>query len=276
MKTRFLILVVITMAMFITMGIVAPGAHGTGFKLLYSENFNSASAKLGTFSKCAGDGDFRCAGAKGTRYYDTIGVYPNGWPDTATSGADGNGGRSVGGYYRPQDTVSVVRNGTDGQLRVRLWRPAAGGSLHVAAVVPRRCMNLRYGKFVERTIVRQLTPGYKMAHLRYTPNEIDYPEAGGNFKADPVSAFTHGFKESGTDVASNATWKQWHTYTTEVVPGAVRFYLDGKLKKSIKADFPDRADWVLQNESALAGAYAAPGSSVTIDTTSVACYSYSG
>lgn len=248
------------------------------FTQVLAENFNAEQYPVGRVKNCAGDGDFRCEGLAGTRYYNTIGAYPTGWPDTATSGADGNGGRTFGGYYHPEDTVSFNKSSTgDGQMRVHMFRPTAGGSNHVAAVVPRQCMNLRYGKYTERFKVSAIVDGYKMAHLRYTPNEVDYPEAGGNFKSDPVSVFTHGFKESGADVAPNSTWTdKYHTYSTEIVPGSLRFYLDGKLVRTVSADFPDAADWILQNESALAGGYAAKGSSVDIDTSWVTCYKYTG
>lgn len=248
-----------------------------GWKQLYAENFNAVQVPVGAFSGCAGDGDHTCAGLRAAypRYHSTLGAYPDGWPDTATSGADGNGGRTLGGYYRPQDTMSVVRQSNgDGQMRVRMWRPAAGGAVHSAAPVPLKCMNLRYGKFSERFVVRTATPGYKMAHLHYSPDEIDYPEAGGNFATDPVSVFTHGFREYGKDVAPNSAWTSWHTYSTEITPSGVKAYLDGRLVASVSGSYPRPTPWVLQNESALAGVYAAKGSSVTIDTTWLTCYSY--
>lgn len=173
--------------------------------------------------------------------------------------------------------MSIIKQSSgDGQLRVRMYRPLAGGSNRVAAPVPRRCMNLRYGKFTERLVVRSRTDGYKVAHLHYSPDEIDYPEAGGNFKSDPVSWFTHGFSEDGADVAPSTAWTSWHTYSQEIVPGQVRFYFDGKLVGRVYGDYPDVTPWVLQNESALAGGYAAPGSSVIIDTTWLTCYRYAG
>lgn len=255
----------------------APTGDCGPFQQIFRDTFPTPVAR-GKFSDCAGEGSFDCGGLWATpTVRANWGAYPNGWADTATSGADGNGGRTFGGYYRPQSTVSIYKasNG-DGQMRVRMYRPAEGGSVRSAAVVPRKCMNLRYGKFTERFVVRTATDGYKMAHLHYTPDEIDYPEAGGNFRSDPVSWFTHGFSEDGGDVAANSEWTKWHTYSTEITPGKVRFYLDGKLVGTASGDNPRAGDWILQNEAALAGGYAAKGSSVTIDTTWVSCYKLKG
>jgi hypothetical protein len=260
----------------------APVGNCGSFRQVYRDSFNPggvvASVPLGAFSSCAGDGDFHCAGlkAKYRHYYDTLGAYPNGWGDTADPSNHSNGNnRTFGGKYDPPTTTSVTSSSTgDGIMRVHMWRSANGGSNHVAAPVPLRCMGLRYGKFTERLRISATTPGYKMAHLRYTPNEVDYPEAGGNFDTDPVSEFTHGFAESGADAAGNAAWTGWHTYSTEIVPGHLRFYYDGKLFKTVNADFPDAADWILQNESALDGKYAAKGSSVNVDSSWLTCYRY--
>src|SRR5437879_2492184 len=247
-------------------------SYGAGtFTLVYQDSFNE-SVPLGAFSGCAGDGDFKCAGLQAAHphYYDTLGAYPDGWPDTATQR-----GYAQGGYYRPQSTISVIKSSSgDGQLEVKMTSERTTNK--VAAVVPRPCMNLRYGKFSERFIVRTRTPGFKMAHLRYTPNEVDYPEAGGDFSSDPISAFTHGFAESGADVAPSTAWTGWHSYSFEVMPGQIKFYYDNALVQTVDADFPDAADWILQNESALNNVQAPAGSSVTIDTTWVGCYKYGG
>lgn len=244
------------------------------FTQVYAEDFGAQNVPVGRFSSCAGDGNFKCEGLRTSysRYYDSLGAYPSGWDDTAGSGADGNSG-PVPGVYSPESTMSVLKSGTDGQMRVKM---TSNGSLNkVAAPVPLKCMNLRYGKFSERLIVRTRTPGFKMAHLRYTPNEVDYPEAGESFESDPIMEFTHGFAGSSGTAAGNTSWSSWHTYSTEIVPGKIRFYFDGRLFKTVNADFPDSADWILQNESALGQVTgAAPGSSVVIDTTWLSCYKY--
>jgi hypothetical protein len=249
------------------------------FKQLYAEDFGSQQVPVGAFSSCGGDGDFKCAGLKTKypHYYSTLGAYPTGWTDTAGHHGDGNSG-PVPGDYRPDATQSVIKTVTnDGQMRVHMYRPSGSGRNRVDAPVPVRCMNLRYGKFSERFRVSTRARGFKMAHLRYTPNEVDYPEAGGTFQYDPISEFTHGFSESGADAAGNSAWTSWHTYSTEIVPGRISFYYDGRLFKTVHADFPDRADWILQNESALGDVPGTqPGDSVDILTTWLACYRWEG
>lgn len=253
----------------------SPAGNCGPFKLLERETFNEATAPAGTFSQCGGDGDFRCAGARNTPYASTLGAYPTGWPDTAGSGADGNSG-PVPGTYHPEKAASVIKSSTgDGQLDVHMTY--ASGHNSVAAMVPLKCMNLRYGKFTERTRITSLNRRFKMAHLRYSPNEIDYPEAGGSFGQDPVSLFNHGFDEYGRDVSSNASWTSWHTYSLELTPGHERAYLDGRKVVDRAVDFPDRTDWILQNESALgvSSSYVAgQPASVDVLTSWLACYSY--
>jgi hypothetical protein len=55
----------------------------------------------------------------------------------------------------------------------------------------------------------------------------------------------------------------------------VRFFVDGRLVGHDTRQVPDRPlSWVLQNESALRGPGAAPGSSAQLDITWVAAYAY--
>lgn len=249
------------------------------FVQVFRDTFNGRTTPVGKFSDCDHNADTPAAYCGGLAGSDRANwwAYPRGWFDTAETGADGNGGRTFGGEYRADDTISIGKQSAtnaDGVLRVRMYRPAGGGLVHSAAPVPKKCMALRYGKFTERTRVLTRTNGYKMAHLHYSPDEIDYPEAGGNFATDTISAFTHGFAETNTTVAPNSAWTAWHTYSQEIVPGKVRFYYDGRLVRTVAGDYPRATAWVLQNESALDGGYAAPGSSVTILSTGVACYRY--
>lgn len=244
------------------------------FRKVTAENFNSGNVPVGAFSQCAGEGNFKCAGlkAKYPHYYGVLGAYPVGWTDTAGHNGDGNSG-PVPGDYRPDRTMSVVKNGTDGQMRVRMYY--SGGRNNVAAPVPIGC-NFRYGKVTERLIVRgPLSDRFKMAHLRYTPDEIDYPEAGGTFQ-DPIYEYTHGFAGSAAQAAPNSAWTSWHTYSTEITPGKVKFYFDGRLFKTVNGDYPRSAFWILQNESALGVDRVSGPTSQTIDTTWLWCGKYTG
>ena len=54
-----------------------------------------------------------------------------------------------------------------------------------------------------------------------------------------------------------------------------RFFVDGRLTGHDTRGVPDRPlSWVLQNESALEGPVAAPGSSARLEITWVAAYAY--
>lgn len=119
---------------------------------------------------------------------------------------------------------------------------------------------------------RERDPGFKLAHLFYEdPYEMDFPEAG-SFQDDTLEAFTHPSEES---VDTGAAWLNVsHTTSIEWTPGQVGYYLDGKLVRTASSQISDvPMDWVLQNESALSGAYAAVGAHATIATTWVTCYS---
>lgn len=257
---------------------LTPRGDCGAFKQLYTDDFGKyGNVPVGAFKGCDDGNGYRCSGlkVKYPHYYATMGAYPEGWTDTAGHHGDGNSG-PVPGVYRPDLTTSVYRTSTnDGQLRVHMYRSSSGGANKVAALVPVACRDLRFGKFTERLVVRTTTRGFKMAHLHYTPDEIDYPEAGGTFQYDPISWFDHGFDNYSRDVAPNASWRSFHTYSTEVVPGHVRVYFDGKLIADRHATYPEATPWVLQNESALGDVPGAvPGSSVNIDTTWITCYRY--
>ena len=252
-----------------------PGDCGP-FRSVFGENFNGDNVPLGSFSDCDHNPESpsQYCGGLPAGYRKEFWAYPRGWYDTANPKNHSNGNsRSFGGEYRADDTTWVGPSSTgDGQLHVRMFRPNSGDN-HVAAIVPTKCGFLGYGKYSERFRVSQDNPGFKVAHLFYASQEIDYPEAGGSFRDDPSpEGFVHGSTEA--TYVSGDSWNSWHTYSIEIVPNEIKFYLDGTLRKVVRDNFTDKTNWVLQNESSLSGAYAVRGSSVQIDTTWVKCWKY--
>jgi hypothetical protein len=255
-----------------TTGTALPRGDCGPFWQVLAEDFNGDRVPLGSFDDCAHEVDTSaayCGGLTGA-YRDNWWAYPTGWPDTA-----GERGREVVGVYHPEDTVSVgpAENG-DGRMFIRMWRPTDGGPVHAAAVVPRAVMQMRYGKYSARIKVTALAPGYKSAWLHYGGGcEMDHPEGEWT---DDLTAFHHpcGGGEQGYFPGAD-DWTQWHTVSTEWTPGEVRFFVDGRLVGHDTRQVPDRPlSWVLQNESALRGPGAAPGSSAQLDITWVAAYAY--
>lgn len=243
----------------------------------FAENFNGDTVPLGAFSDCNHNADTKnayCGGLSAyPEYYANWWAYPTGWDDTAKSGADGNGGAPYGGTYRADKTVSVSPSGYDatGTMRVDMYRPSAGTDNYVAAVVPRKCMERRYGKFSERFRVTRADAGFKAAHLFYQGGqEIDFPENDFN---ETISAYTH--PQEGSFSTSDAWYGKPHTASIEWTPGLVRFFLDGREIGRSSTAAP-AASWILQNESSIDGPYAAVGGHGTIETTWVTCYSYTG
>lgn len=249
------------------------------FKQTFAENFNGDRIPLGSFSDCDHNADHRsayCGGLTGDHRANWW-AYPKGWQDTAKSGADGNTGRSVGGTYHPEDTVSVgpSANG-DGRMNINMWRPSAGGDIHSAAVVPKKAMEQAYGKFSARLRVTKPAPGYKSAWLHYGNGcEIDYPEQNWT---DTITAFHHPCGRGGQGYyPTKAKWSDWHTVSTEWTPNSIKFYLDGKLiGHATRGVASQPLSWILQNESALYGPYAAAGSSARMQITWVATYAWKG
>lgn len=242
------------------------------FWQVLAEDFNGDRVPLGSFSDCDHHADTSaayCAGLEGA-YRDNWWAYPTGWQDTAN-----DRDRKVVGTYHPEDTVSVGpgENG-DGMMHIRMWRPEDGGPVHAAALVPRAVMQMAYGKYSARIKVTKPAPGYKSAWLHYGDGcEMDHPEGewtGG------ITAFHHpcGGGEQGY-FPSDADWTEWHTVSTEWTPGHVRFFVDGRRIGEDTRGVPSAPlSWVLQNESALEGPGAAPGSSAELDVTWVAAYAY--
>lgn len=249
-------------------GEAMPTGDLPGWKQLFADDFTT-SIPLGAFSDCNHNADKPTAYCGGLAPYGNYKsrwwAYPSGWTDTAKSGADGNGGAPFGGVYHPEDTVSI----SDGAMHVKMFRPAAGGDNHVAAVVPIPCMAHQYGRYVERFKVVQADPGFKSAHLFYQGGyEIDYPENDYN---QSISAYTH---PGGASFSSKVKWTEWHTTAIEWTANSVSFYMDGKLIGTTTNKVPNiPMSWILQNESSILGPYASPGATAQLDIDWVACYS---
>lgn len=246
------------------------------FKQIFAENFNGDTVPVGAFSDCDHNVDTPeayCGGlSEYGSYKDDWWAYPNGWDDTAKSGADGNDGAPYGGTYRADKTVSVG-NGYDGTgtMKVDMYRPESGEDNYVGAVVPRKCMDRAYGKYTERFKVTKDDGGFKSAHLFYDDGyEMDFPE--NDYGAD-ISAYTHPGEDN---FDSGVPWKgKAHTTSIEWTPGHVKYYLDGKLIGDATKDIPDiKMSWILQNESSILGPYAERGARAALETTWLTCYSY--
>jgi len=252
-----------------------PSGNCGPFTQTFKENFNGDTVPLGSFSDCNHNVDTAAAYCGGLasypEYYANWWAYPTGWDDTAKSGADGNGGAPYGGAYRADKVTSVSPNGYDGTgtMKVDMYRPSTGTDNYVAAMVPRKCMQQRYGKYSERWKVTRNDGGFKSAHLFYEGGqEIDYPE---NDYGQQISAYTH---PQGGNWDTNVNWTgAAHTTSIEWTPNTVKFYLDGKLVGQGSTAMPT-ASWILQNESSIMGPYAARGAHSVLETTWVTCYKY--
>ena len=195
-------------------------------------------------------------------------AYPYPWPDTAT-GQD----YAVGGYYDPAHTIWV----SDGQMHIRMFRGTAW--IHSAAVVPKAADGVKYGKFIETFSISHAATGYKAAHLLWPTAgnqnyEVDFPE--GNLNRG-ICAYSHSvYQADQATFCPDANWTDWHTSEIQWAPGSLTFYLDGRVIGRSRGNWVPREDmaWIIQNESALDGPSAAPGSWAQINIAYVAVYSY--
>jgi hypothetical protein len=188
-----------------------------------------------------------------------------------------------GGVYDPATTTWI----SGGYLHVRQWRPASGGRVHCGAPWPRPADGVLYGRFVEVTRVSVASVGYKSAHLLWPTVspvrwEIDWPE--NNWRG--VHATPHGFDHFNKNTSNDrlawptgASWTAWHTYEIRWAPSYLALYIDGHRVgyTGLGAAVPkERMGWRLQNESAIVGSGAAPGSHAQIDTSHLEYWAWRG
>jgi hypothetical protein len=205
-------------------------------------------------------------------------AYKHGSVDTATKR-----GLAVGGIYDPHSTTWV----SGGYLHIRQWRSSSGGPVHCSTVWPKAANDRLYGRYVEVTRVSRAAVGYKSAHLLWPaarPDiwEVDWPE--NNWAG--VGSTPHGYDHYDKTTSpqrlrwpTGVSWTAWHTYEIRWTPSSLALYLDGARigNTTLRAAIPrQRMNWRLQNESALIGALAAPGTSAQIDTSHVEYWSWTG
>lgn len=240
------------------------------WKLRFSDAFNTAVAK-GRFTDCGHQVDTLkayCGGLTGAMRTNWW-AYPKGWPDTATQRS-----YPVGGVYDPASTVWV----SGGQMHIRMWR-GPSGPVHSAAVVPKKLMGQKYGRYEERFRVSKVAVGYKSAHLLWPDvndgcSELDFPELEWT---ETIAAFAHPSncgRQAG--FGTGKRWSDWHTTRIDWKPGDVSFYLDGKRIGRSTRGIPDKPmSWIIQNEAALNGDRAAPNSSAQMDIAYVKGWTWS-
>jgi hypothetical protein len=74
----------------------------------------------------------------------------------------------------------------------------------------------------------------------WSDGEIDYPES--NFEDSPMlhqHSMTPGQEANNTASTTGASWRGWHTYSVQWIPGkSVTYLLDGKVIDTITQDVP--------------------------------------
>lgn len=262
---------ILTLISLLASGAAAAPAATPRFQLIWQSHFG-VSAPLGSFGGCTVK---PVCTALPASLRSQWWAYPAPWPDTATQRH-----YPVGGFYCPRLTVWI----SDGEMHIRMFRRGNGPNCS-AAVVPRAALDRQYGRYIEQWRVSRPTRGYKSAHqLAPTGDpgsasagyEADFPEGEWDIS---VGGFVHG--PGGQLVLSynsGQPWTAWRTTEIRWWPGHLQYWLDGRLAISASgSSVPDgRMDWIIQNESALNGEQAAPGSWAQIDIRYAAYFAYAG
>ncbi len=189
----------------------APTTNPAGFDLVFSEDFNIDAAAGGPFASVYADSWQPYIEGTGNEYY----------PNAIISAHDG--------------VMDVAMNGTQG----------AAGSFGPASIA----FSHQGGKFTVRA--KALDAIGNGAAFMLWPNddnwdegEIDYPES--NFEATPF-VHQHVMNNGGQDAASQdydtgASWRDWHTFSIEWLPGtSVKYFLDDVLVFSTTTNVPTSA-----------------------------------
>ncbi|KQS14798.1 hypothetical protein ASG04_02965 [Curtobacterium sp. Leaf183] len=141
------------------------------------------------------------------------------------------------GIYAPSKTVSVA----DGVMNVALGGAGSAGTFGTSAGA--------WGHVGGTFSVRAKAEGGDgngaafmlwPSSNNWSDGEIDFPE--GNFESSP-SGFQHsmvpGRGAEREQIGTNVSWRDWHTYTVNWVPGkSVTYSVDGTVLKTVTHDVP--------------------------------------
>jgi hypothetical protein len=175
------------------------------------------------------------------------GAYASKWGDYTYPGShDTNGGAE----WNTVKDVSASGGTADYYLH------SENGKAFAAAILPRTAAQT-YGRYEVRFKVDPGMTGWKSAWLLWPDDdvwpahgEIDWPE--GDLTGDMEGFMHYADRNGGQDWAPShvAFASDWHTATTEWLPGSVKYYLDGNPIGTFTtkvSSYP--MHWVLQSES---------------------------
>jgi hypothetical protein len=216
----------------------APVGNVGAFTQSFIENFTTAAAANGPFAKTYANSWQPYADGTSGMYYSGSQVSAHdGYMDVELDGSHG----AAGAFGSPN--TAWARTGGKFTVRAR----ATGGVGNGAAFM--------------------LWPSSNT----WSDGEIDYPES--NFEDSPMlhqHSMTAGQEVNATSLTTGASWRDWHTYSIEWIPGkSVKYYLDDALISTITVNVPTTAHrWMFQ-----VGNWGATGD-LQIDW--VTAYSYNG
>ncbi len=173
----------------------------------FSVDFDTPAAAGGPFAATYAQSWQPYPDGTGSKYYSSKMVSAHdGYMDIALDGEHG----SAGTFGTPEDAWSHV--GGSFSIRAR----ATGGDKNGAAIMLWPTSN------------------------DWADGELNYPE--GNFDGSP-RVFHHsmlpGLEKASDNYNTRVSWRDWHTYTTEWIPGrAIHYYLDGKLVFTVARNVP--------------------------------------
>ncbi|MGD9695066.1 MAG: glycoside hydrolase family 16 protein [Thermoleophilia bacterium] len=189
---------------------------------------------------------------------------------------------------RARQAPSRVLSVRDGALAWR-FHDDASGTPQIATPLPKLngpspYRGIVYGRFAVRFRATALAAGYSVAFLLWPDSdrwpiegEIDFP--AGELTTRQGVGYTY-IPAQPTVVRdsfhSTAPFDAWHTAVTEWTPGAVRYYIDGRLIGTSTLNVPSTSmHWVLQTDTTEHGAPPARGAEAGLEVDWAAAWAYS-